>query len=118
MTVDPPDFEVLSGAQVRERYRLEGMKAEEVGFDDADVPEPLKHLIPLARVWGVGDDVLRSDMVQAADHQALRDLKRAVAEVEDELDGWLTSPKALATGPSSAYLAFTNLRMAADEVRL
>jgi hypothetical protein len=118
MSAERPDFEVLSVAQVRQLYRLWGIRAEEAEFDAADVPDSLRHLIPLARVWGVGDDVLRDDMRRAADPEALRELKRAVLEVEDELDVWLTSPEELASGPSPAYLAFTNLRTVADAVRI
>jgi hypothetical protein len=40
--------------QVHQRYALEGITAEEVDFDDAEVPDALKHLIPFARAWGVG----------------------------------------------------------------
>ncbi|MBO0836354.1 MAG: hypothetical protein J2P28_12735 [Actinobacteria bacterium] len=117
MTTDRPQFQVLSTAQVRRRYRLVGVQAEEVEFDEGAVPASVKHLIPLARVWGIADDVLRDDMRQAADPEALKELKRAVAEVDDDLDEWLTSPDALSNGPTPAYLAFTNLRMVADAVR-
>lgn len=116
MSTDRPNFEVLSVAQVRRRYRLEGVRAQDVEFDESEVPSALKHLIPLARVWGVGDDVLRDDMRRAADPDALKELKRAVADVDDDFDAWLASPEALAKGPTPAYVAFTNLRIVADAV--
>ena len=71
----------------------------------------------MARVWGVGDDVLRDDMRRRADPEELRALKKAVVVLDDELDEWLTSPEALASEPSAAYLAFTNLRIVADCVQ-
>src|SRR5262249_29618267 len=98
-------------------FGLEGIQAEEVKFDEDDVPAALRHLIPLAKVWGIGDDVLRDDLRRAADPEALMELKRSVAEVDDDFDAWLTSPEALAEGPTPAYLAFTNLRMVADAIR-
>ena len=104
-------------AQVRQRYRLGGISPEEAEFDERDVPSSFRHLIPLARVWGIGDDVLRDEVRRAADPQALKDLKQTIGEVDDQFDEWLTSPEALAAGPTSAYLGFTNLRMSADAVR-
>lgn len=115
MTDDRPSFEVLTVEEVRRRYQLWGVKAEPVAFDENEVPAALKHLIPLARVWGIGDDVLREDMVAAADPEALMELKRAVKAVNRDMSDWLSSPSALAK-ISPAYLAFTNLRMVADEV--
>jgi len=115
MTDDRPNFEVLTVEEIRHRYRLAGIKAEPVNFDESEVPDSLKYLIPLARVWGVGDDVLREDMVEAADPAALKELKRAVYAVDAELTEWLMSPAALAV-ISPAYLAFSSLRMVADGV--
>ncbi len=115
MTDDQPNFEVLTVEEVRRRYRLHGVKAEPVDFDEGDVPDSLRHLIPLARIWGIGDDVLREDMVEAADSSALNELKSAVTASKQDLRNWLSSPVALAK-PTPAYLAFTNLRMVADEV--
>lgn len=113
MATHQPNFEVLTVEEVRRRYRLEGIKAEPVAFDDHDVPDSLKHLMSLARVWGIGDDVIRDDMVAAADPAALKELKQAVRAADRELNRWLASPNALAN-PTAAYFAFTNLRMAAD----
>ena len=115
MTDDRPNVEVLPVEEVRRRYQLEGVRAEPVSFDENEVPAALKHLIPLARVWGIGDDVLREDMVAAADPAALQELKRAVREVNRDLRDWLSSPSALAR-LTPAYLAFTNVRMVADEI--
>lgn len=52
MTDDQPNFEVLTVGEVRRRYRLQGVKAEPVDFDEGEVPDSLRHLIPLARVVG------------------------------------------------------------------
>jgi len=114
---DRPDFEVLTVAQLRRRYRLEGVRAEPVEFDESEVPDSLKHLVALARIWGIGDDVLRDDLRRAADPDALVELRRVVMESDDDFDAWLTSPEALRKGPTPAHVAFTNLRMVADLVR-
>ena len=89
---------------MRRRYRLMGIKDERVDFDERDVPAKLKHLIPLAHVWGIGDDVLRDDLQKATDPEALQELKALVAAADDDLDAWLTSREGVASGPSKAYL--------------
>ena len=113
VTDERPSFEVLTVKEIRERYRLAGIQAEPVDFDERDVPASLRHLIPLARVFGIGDDVLRDDLVEAADPAAIKELKRLLRAADDDLNTWLTSPAEL-RNPSAAYLAFSNLRMAAD----
>jgi hypothetical protein len=115
MTGDQENFEVLTVEEVRRRYKVDGVKAAPAEFDEAEVPDSVKHLIPLAKVWGIGDDLLRDAMARAADPDALRELKIAVLAVDDELERWLLSREALAT-ISPAYLAVTNLVMVADSV--
>jgi hypothetical protein len=112
-TENSENFEVLSVGELRKRYREQGVRAEPVEFDETEVPDSLKHLIPLARIYGIGEDLLREDLVEAAGPAAIRALKQAVAAVDAEFDSWLTSPDALAR-MSPAHLAFSNLRMAAD----
>ncbi len=116
MSEKDPNFEVLRIGELRRRYREMGIKAEPIDFDERDVPPRLKHLIPLARMWGIRDDLLRDDMRHAADPKTLKDLKALVEAATDDLDAWLTSPKELSSGPSDAYVAFTNLTMVADSV--
>jgi hypothetical protein len=117
MTEPDPNFEVLTTAELLRRYRAAGIAAQPVDFDEAEVPVAVRHLIPLAHIWGEGDDVLREQMENAAPREQLVHLKRAVSAVDDDLDAWLTSPEALGrAGPTAAYLAFTNLRMVADGV--
>jgi hypothetical protein len=113
VTDDRPNFEVLTVHEVRRRYKLEGIAPDPVEFDESEVPDSLKHLILLARVWGIGDDVLRDDMIKAADPDELKSLKAALAEVDDELQDWLTSPNAFGK-MSPAHLAFSYLGMTAD----
>ena len=115
MKQEQPNFEVLSGEEIRHRYRMWGITAQEVEFDESDVPERLRPLIPRAREWGIGDDVLREDKLHAADPEVVRELKRVVQEYDRDLEAWFLSPEATAyPGPSDAYIAFSNLRIAAD----
>jgi hypothetical protein len=111
-----PNFEVLTVGELRRRYREMGITAQPIDFDEREVPPSLKHLIPLAHVWGIRDDLLRDDMRRAADPATLKELKALVYAADDELEAWLISPEELSHSPSDAYVAFTNLTMVADSV--
>ncbi|HXK58853.1 MAG TPA: hypothetical protein PLP42_03070 [Acidobacteriota bacterium] len=45
-------YEILSVAQLREKYDLVGDKRPEIHLNPAKVPEGLRHLIPYAELWG------------------------------------------------------------------
>jgi hypothetical protein len=113
---DDPNFEVLPGEEMRRRYGLYAQNAPIAEFDEAEVPEGLRSLIPLARRWGVGDDLIREDMLRKAERRELDELRAAVVAVEDELDAWLATPPSLGSPSDSAYIAFSNMRIAADSL--
>ncbi|MGE0741276.1 MAG: hypothetical protein AB7O98_08025 [Hyphomonadaceae bacterium] len=89
-------------------------------FDTSPVPPGLKHLVPLAQVWGQHSGLARDEIIDATP-RAVRDF---VAEmlyrpgVQEQLNIWLAGPEAasgIKTGEfSEAYLAFTYLNVAAD----
>ena len=78
------------------------------------MPEQLLHLIPLAELWGVSDDLIRDDMVRTAPRAAVDELKRIIKEHDDLLDDWLAGPEAQGPTYSAEYTAFSAMRMAAD----
>ncbi len=60
-------------------------------IDPTAVPEPFRALVPLASYWGIGDDAIRGDAVDAAsaaDRQALVD---ALAGKVAAIDAWILS---------------------------
>jgi hypothetical protein len=107
-------FEVATGGELRRRYGLTAENRPTIHLDPRKVPKELRHLLPLAEYWGVGDDLIRDDIVYKADPEARQALVAAVARHEDALSAWLTSPEALHLGPTPAYVAFTCMRMASD----
>jgi hypothetical protein len=82
----------------------------------ADTPENLKHMAHYALAWGVGDDIDRSQFVARADSGMQRNLKWVVDTHDDAFDDWLAGDEAKGRLFTTAYLAFTNMRMAADEL--
>lgn len=108
------EFKVLPSREMREKYGLYAQNAPRIALNPANVPEPLRVLIPLAQRWGIGDDLKREDLIAMAAPEELAALTIAINQYEDELDDWLAGPEADSSAPSEEYIAFSAMRMAAD----
>jgi len=60
-------------------------------LDPQSVPADLRPLIPLARLWGIGDDVERLAKVDGATSAERAELRRAVAPHQARITQWLDS---------------------------
>ena len=107
-------FEVLSVGKMKAKYYHVDETASRVTLSPEHVPEPLRELIPFAERWGISDDVLRINAVRSASPEEIEYLRRVVVQFDDLLDEWLAGPEATSLTPSEEYLAFSNMRMAAD----
>jgi hypothetical protein len=76
------------------------------------VPPEFHHLIPLAEIWGISDDVIRWEVVDRATKGELEDLIKSFSPYDAQLDNWLGGLESYNTSFSREYIAFTNLRMA------
>jgi hypothetical protein len=85
-------------------------------LDPAQVPADFRHLIPLAERYGVSDDGYRADMLDSITADERAELVRFLADYDNALDAWLAGPESDGPTFSDAYIAFSSLRMAADEV--
>jgi len=82
----------------------------------APMPDEVRSLLPLARVWGIPDDIDRSMKIEGAPIQDLRELVEQVAAAGPSVYAWLDAAGA---DPSDRdYIAVTSLTMAADEARV
>lgn len=82
----------------------------------SDVPTPLHSLIPYAQVFGISDDGYRSDLLMRVPSALAENVESAVLEQHyDPLMEWLAGPASYAP-PRDAYVAFSALLMAADEL--
>jgi hypothetical protein len=115
MSNESKPFEVLSVGEMRKKYYRPNEPPPAIRLDPARVPERLRALIPLAEKWGISDDMLRLDAVRRAPLDEMANLSRIVAQYDDALDEWLAGPEAHGPSFSPEYLAFTHMRMAADE---
>jgi hypothetical protein len=82
----------------------------------ADTPQSLRDLVHYALLWGVPDDGYRADLIQRASPEARANLKAIVTERDDQLDEWLAGAEAEGPAFTDAYLAFSSMRMASDEI--
>ena len=78
------------------------------------IPNELHGLVPLARYFGIQDDLEREMRVRTATPESLQQLCAAVIEHDDLLDAWLAGPEATASHLSDEYIMFSAMRMAAD----
>jgi hypothetical protein len=108
------DFEVLSAGDMRAKYQLTAENRQRVKLDPANVPAGLRPLIPLAEQFGVGDDLIRCDIVAKTAIVEVEAMRQIVKKHEDALEEWLAGPEASGATFSDEYLAFSCLQMAAD----
>lgn len=57
----------------------------------AEMPEALRHLLPLAQTWGIGDDHDRWEREKTATPEAKQELSAAVTPYRPQIIAWLDS---------------------------
>lgn len=87
-------------------------------FSIDDVPKALRKFVPYAQIWGHNSEDIRFDIVQETPPSLKRHVYSVIMEpdVQDRFDDWLAGPAVDCWPLSEAYLAFTCLRMSADEM--
>ena len=78
------------------------------------VPSELHYLIPLARHFGVSDDLERETRIKLASPELREQLRAAILKHDDLLDAWLAGPESSGPRFSDEYIMFSAMRMAAD----
>jgi hypothetical protein len=108
------DFEVLPAGEMRAKYGLTAENRPIIKLNAAKIPVELRHLLALAEQFGIGDDLIRADVVAKTLPGELQTMRQAVEAHADAFDEWLAGPEANVPELSDEYIAFTCLRMAAD----
>lgn len=83
-----------------------------------DTPPELRDIAHYALTWGVSDDGYRADLIASTTVSARWNLKWVVDQFEETLEEWLAGPEAEGEAFSDAYIAFTSMVMASDEIDL
>jgi hypothetical protein len=69
------------------------------------VPEDLRHLVPLAEKWGIGDDDDRNAKVESSTPAEREELRAAITPVDSRIQAWLDSfGKELMTDEAAAFM--------------
>ena len=108
------DFELLSAGEMRAKYGLTAENRPTIKLDAAKVPAALRPLIRLAEQFGIGDDLIRADVIAKTPPVEIAAMRKAVDAREDDFEEWLAGPEAGGPKFTDEYLAFSCLRMAAD----
>ena len=69
----------------------------------------------MEKKYGISDDGYREEILQSIDEDEKLRLKSFLAEYDEKLDSWLAGPEANGAQFTNEYIAFSALRMAADE---
>lgn len=80
-----------------------------------NVPEDLRHLVPLAERWGIGDDVDRNAAVDRATPAERQELERAIAPSDARITAWLDSFRQQPMTDEAA--SFMYMQLALEEMR-
>ncbi len=80
-----------------------------------NVPADLRHLVPLAQRWGIGDDVDRNAAVDRATAAERAELEQAIAPVDARITAWLNSFGQQPMPDEAA--AFMYMQLALEEMR-
>jgi hypothetical protein len=73
---------------MRAKYGLTAENRPTITLDPSAVPPALRPLIPLAERFGVGDDLIRADIVAKTPDGKLAAMRAAVEAHADAFDDW------------------------------
>jgi hypothetical protein len=106
--------DVAPAGDLQRAYGLECENRPTLRLDPQNVPAHLRHLTPLAEKWGIGDDVIRGDCVDAATEAEKQELHDALYEPYEEITAWLDSfGDELMTDETAAFMY---MQLALDEM--
>ncbi|MGE0455811.1 MAG: hypothetical protein AB7O37_19015 [Vicinamibacteria bacterium] len=107
---------ILPASELQQQYGLYAENRPAIRLDPRKVPAELRDLVPLAETWGIGDDIIRFDLVQKAPESAQRELMDGLDGRTDAVQAWLRSqPEGTALSDEAA--AFMSMLSALDEMQ-
>ncbi|HEX7338225.1 MAG TPA: hypothetical protein VF252_13540 [Gemmatimonadales bacterium] len=82
---------IRPASELQREYRLYAQNRPVVRLDPSQVPPNLRHLVPLAEKWGIGDDIMRGDYINRVNDAAKRELHDSFYGPYEEITAWLSS---------------------------
>jgi hypothetical protein len=107
---------VLSADTLLLELKLPAHTIESMPEIESGTPSKLRPIMHYAAIWGISDDGYRSALVGSAPQKLRQNLKWIVISFEDTLEEWLAGPEADNPNPTKAYVAFSSMLMASDEI--
>ena len=106
--------DIASSAELQKQFGLYAENRQTLTLNPADVPANLRHLVPLAEKWGIGDDIIRNDFIEKSSEAAKRELHDAMYEPFEQVTEWLNSFAGSSLPPEGE--AFMYMQTALDEM--
>ena len=108
--------EILPAGEAKRRFRLTAKRYQPPQFDPEKVPPHLRDLLPVAAKWGIGDDIIRSDLQQHASDEERRELQEQLRGRGQAINEWLNSFGGDLMPEEAA--AFMYMLLGVDEMRI
>ena len=106
--------DIASASDIQKHFGLYVENRPILRLDPVQVPTDLRHLVPLAEKWGIGDDIIRNDLINRSSSAEKRELHDSLYAPFERIADWLTS---FAGRPLSAEgEAFMYMQTALDEM--
>ena len=106
--------DIAPSADLQKPFGLYAENRPVLQLDRARVPDHLRHLVPLAEKWGIGDDIIRNDLVDKSTSAERRELHDALYEPFERVTEWLNSFAGRPLPPEA--VAFMHMQTALDEM--
>jgi len=106
--------DIASTSDIQKHFGLYAENRPILRLDPVQIPTDLRHLVPLAEKWGIGDDIIRNDLIDKSSSVERRELHDSLYAPFEKIAEWLTS---FAGRPLSAEAeAFMYMQTALDEM--
>ena len=106
--------DIASTSDIQKHFGLYAENRPILRLDPVQIPTDLRHLVPLAEKWGIGDDIIRNDLIDKSSSAEKRELHDSLYVPFERITEWLTS---FAGRPLSAEAeAFMYMQTALDEM--
>lgn len=83
--------EIMPASRLQKELGLYAENRPDIRLDPARVPADLRILIPLAEKWGIGDDIIRNDLIDKSSDAEKQELHDALYVSDERVTEWLTS---------------------------
>jgi hypothetical protein len=108
--------ETLAAGELQEQRGLAAGNRPVIQLDPNKVPAELRDLIPYAEQWGIGDDIIRSDVQAKATDSEKQALQAALKGRSARITAWLDEQGT--DGMSEESAAFMYMQLGLDEMGL